>query len=181
MLTDTPMLPGIKLIDLHAFADERGFFMEAYNAKVFQDAYGINVPFVQDNHSYSKQHVLRGLHYQIQHPQGKLVRVISGVIYDVAVDLRKNSSTFGQWMGLRLEAKEKQVVWIPHGFAHGFLVLSTEAEVLYKTTDYYCQQGERCLVWNDPAVGINWPLNGEPLLSPKDRQGRTLAEADLFV
>lgn len=180
MLTDTPMLPGIKLIDLHAFRDDRGFFMEAYNAKAFQETYGINAAFVQDNHSYSKQHVLRGLHYQIQHPQGKLVRVISGVVYDVAVDLRKSSISFGRWMGITLDAKEKQVVWIPHGFAHGFLVLSGEAEVIYKTTDYYCQQGERCLIWNDPDVGIHWPPDAEPILSPKDRQGRPLAELDLF-
>jgi dTDP-4-dehydrorhamnose 3,5-epimerase len=177
---DMNMLNGIKIIDLQAFEDERGFFMEAYNARVFQEKYGITASFVQDNHSFSKQHVLRGLHYQITKSQGKLIRVLTGAVFDVVVDLRKNSSTLGRWLGLTLHAEEKKAVWIPPGFAHGFLVLSPTADFLYKTTDYYDPRGERCLRWNDPTVGIAWPLQKPPLLSLKDQQGKSFAEAELF-
>ena len=180
MVTDTPLLPGMKLISLRAFDDERGFFMESYNHRVFRETYGISETFVQDNHSKSKQNVLRGLHYQIQDPQGKLVRVLTGSVYDVAVDLRKSSPSFGQWAGITLHTADKQVLWIPPGFAHGFLVLSAEADFLYKTSGYYNPRGERCLLWNDPNVGIVWPLTGQPLMSPKDLKGTHLKEADLF-
>lgn len=180
-MTTPTVLPDIKIIDLRTFKDDRGLFMESYNERVFKELYGIDLPFVQDNHSFSVQHVLRGLHYQIDHPQGKLVRVVVGTVFDVAVDLRKSSPTFGQWMGMTLHAKDHQVVWIPPGFAHGFLTLSPEAIFLYKATDFYDPQGEKCILWNDPLIGINWPLQGiTPLISAKDQQGKPFTEAETF-
>ncbi|MEB3902233.1 dTDP-4-dehydrorhamnose 3,5-epimerase [Pseudomonas putida] len=162
------------------FPDPRGFFFESFNQRTFEAAVGAPVTFVQDNHSRSTKGVLRGLHYQIQNPQGKLVRVIQGEIFDVAVDLRRSSPTFGQWVGVHLSAENKHQLWIPEGFAHGFQVLSETAEVLYKTTDYYTPDHERCLAWNDPAIGIQWPSADPPLLSEKDKLGKLLAQADLF-
>jgi dTDP-4-dehydrorhamnose 3,5-epimerase len=161
--------------------DERGFFMETFRADDFADC-GIPGPFVQDNHSGSQQGILRGLHYQIRQPQGKLVRVVAGEIFDVAVDLRKSSPTFGQWQGLSLSSVNKKLFWVPAGFAHGFYVLSDWAEVIYKVTDYYAPEWERSLLWNDPALGIEWPLlHGQPpLLSEKDRQGKPLSEAEVY-
>lgn len=166
-------------IELPAFADARGYFMETWNARLFAE-HGIDASFVQDNHSHSVRHVVRGLHYQIRQPQGKLVRCAVGAIWDVAVDLRRSSRTFGRSLGMRLDAESHAMAWIPPGFAHGFLVLSDEAEVLYKTTDYYAPQHERTLLWNDPALAIAWPLSGEPVLSDKDRRGVPLAQADSF-
>lgn len=180
MLTHTPILPGITVINLHAFEDERGYFMESYNARSFHKTCGTDEHFVQDNYSHSKRNTLRGLHYQIKQPQGKLIRLISGIIFDVIVDLRKSSPTYAQWMSFTLDAKDKQAIWIPRGFAHGFLVLSAEADFSYKTTDYYCPEGERCLRWDDPALGVPWPIKGPPLISPKDLQGKPLSEADCF-
>lgn len=173
-------LQGLLLIEPRVFPDERGFFLESYQKKNFAKA-GIPFDFVQDNHSKSCQGVLRGLHYQIKQPQGKLVRVILGEIFDVAVDIRRGSPTFGQWFGSPLSAENKQMLWVPAGFAHGFYVTSPEAEVLYKTTDYYAPQWERTLLWNDPAVGIEWPTNGEmPILSPKDESGSLLSAAEVY-
>lgn len=154
--------------------------MESYNEKIFKEKYGIAEHFVQDNFSQSKKNVLRGLHYQIQSPQGKLVRVISGSVFDVTVDLRKNSTTFGKWMGITLSAENREVMWIPKGFAHGFLVLSDQADFFYKTTDFYDPQGERCLTWCDPTLNIDWPIDTFPIVSPKDQQGKKLSEAELF-
>jgi dTDP-4-dehydrorhamnose 3,5-epimerase len=162
------------------FADNRGFFFEAYNQQKFAEKTGIIANFVQDNHSYSKQNVLRGLHYQIQQPQGKLVRAIVGSIFDIAVDVRKSSPTFGQWVGYELSAENKRLLWIPPGFAHGFLVLSEIAEVVYKTTDYYSPQGDRTILWNDPDLAIDWPLSAPPILSAKDQAGKTLKTAEIF-
>ena len=160
--------------------DERGFFLESYQKKKFQEA-GIDVDFVQDNHSKSYRGTLRGLHYQIHQAQGKLVRVIAGEIFDVAVDIRKHSPTFGQWVGDYLSAENKRMLWVPAGFAHGFYVTSPEAEVLYKASDYYAPEWERCIVWNDPAVGIEWPTQHEtPILSAKDSLGKLLSEAEVF-
>ncbi|MBE9204621.1 dTDP-4-dehydrorhamnose 3,5-epimerase [Synechocystis salina LEGE 06099] len=170
----------VLVLEPKVFGDERGFFFESYNDKVFQQAVGIDPDFVQDNHSFSRQGVLRGLHYQIQHPQGKLVRATRGEIFDVAVDLRRNSPSFGQWVGYVLNDHNKRQLWIPAGFAHGFAVLSPEAEVLYKATDYYAPTYDRTLLWNDPAIGIDWPLTTPPLLSPKDQRGLRLAEAEVF-
>jgi dTDP-4-dehydrorhamnose 3,5-epimerase len=174
-------LQDVLLIESPLYEDQRGFFMETYQAHKFAEK-GIAERFVQDNHSGSKQGVLRGLHYQIRQPQGKLVRVIVGEIFDVAVDLRRSSSTFGEWTGHILSAENRLQVWIPPGFAHGFYVLSDWAEVIYKTTDYYAPHLERTLQWNDPAIGINWPLltEREPILSTKDAQGKPLSEADVF-
>lgn len=180
MTANTSLLPGMQLIDLRAFEDERGFFMESYNEKKFREAYGIADTFVQDNHSHSIKNVLRGLHYQVVQPQGKLVRVLSGSVLDVAVDLRRHSPTFGKWAGITLHASARQVLWIPKGFAHGFLVLSPTADFLYKASDYYHPEGERCLLWNDPTVGIQWPPDVTPLLSAKDLQGKLLQDADVF-
>lgn len=157
-----------------------GFFLESYNQAVFNTITGLQAQFVQDNHSCSKKHVLRGLHYQIQQPQGKLVRVIVGEVFDVAVDLRRSSSSLGQWVGCYLSAENKQQLWIPAGFAHGFLVLSDYAELLYKTTDYYAPEQERCIYWNDPDLAIAWPLKGSPLISAKDQVGRVFKAAELF-
>jgi dTDP-4-dehydrorhamnose 3,5-epimerase len=173
-------IPGILIIEPRVFQDERGFFLESFQKKKFIDA-GISSEFVQDNHSKSCQGVLRGLHYQLQQAQGKLVRVIAGEVYDVAVDIRRGSPTFGHWFGTHLSAENKKMLWVPPGMAHGFYVTSPEAEVLYKATDYYAPQWERTIVWNDPAIGIAWPLNGEePILSPKDAEGSLLANAEVY-
>jgi dTDP-4-dehydrorhamnose 3,5-epimerase len=173
-------LPEVILLRPKVFSDHRGNFFESFNARAFRDATGLDVGFVQDNHSYSKAQVLRGLHYQVKQAQGKLVRVISGAVFDVAVDLRRSSPSFGRWVGARLSAEDKGVLWIPPGFAHGFYVLSDGAEFLYKTTDYYAPEFERTLLWNDPALGIAWPLSGEPILNAKDAAGRPLAHAEVY-
>ena len=173
-------LPGVLLIEPRVFEDARGWFLESFNARQFEAVVGANVPFVQDNLSHSKRHVLRGLHYQTPQAQGKLVQVISGEIFDVAVDLRRSSSTFGQWVGHRLSAENHHQVWIPEGFAHGFLTLSDTANVLYKVTNYYAPECEHTLAWNDPALNIQWPLQGEPVLSEKDKQGLSLQIAPVF-
>ncbi|WP_153110537.1 dTDP-4-dehydrorhamnose 3,5-epimerase [Propionivibrio limicola] len=172
----TPLaIPDVLLIEPKVFGDERGFFYESYNQKVFQEATGLAVEFVQDNHSRSAKNVLRGLHYQLPpKAQGKLVRAIVGEVFDVAVDIRKGSPTFGKWVGEVLSADNRRQLWVPPGFAHGFLVLSEMAEFLYKTTDYYAPEYERCIVWNDPLIGIDWPLDGVPQLSAKDAQGDLL-------
>ncbi|HUW29247.1 MAG TPA: dTDP-4-dehydrorhamnose 3,5-epimerase [Sulfuriferula sp.] len=173
-------IPDVLVLEPKVFGDERGFFYESYNRRVMTEA-GISDDFVQDNHSRSARGVLRGLHYQIQNTQGKLVRVISGSVYDVAVDLRKSSPTFGQWVGMELSAENKRMAWIPQGFAHGFIVTSDTAEFLYKTTDYWAPQFERSLLWNDPALGIAWPLEGEPTLAAKDAAGLPLAQCEVFA
>ena len=170
----------VMIIEPQLFTDSRGFFYESYNEKAFTEKIGVAAHFVQDNHSRSAQNVLRGLHYQIQKPQGKLLRVIAGSVFDVAVDLRKSSPTFGQWVGYLLSAENKRQIWVPEGFAHGFLVVSEFAEVLYKTTDYYAPQYERCVLWNDPGLAIDWPLMAEPVLSAKDQAGQTLKNAEIF-
>jgi dTDP-4-dehydrorhamnose 3,5-epimerase len=172
-------IADLLIIEPQVFGDERGFFLESYNAKTFFDRTGVKVDFVQDNHSCSVKNVLRGLHYQIQQPQGKLVRVVVGSVFDVAVDIRKNSPTFGEWVGCILSAENKRQFWIPSGFAHGFLVLSEIAEFLYKTTDYYAPQYERSLLWNDFDIGIDWPLSEPPILSDKDRNASSLKEIEV--
>ena len=174
-------IPDVLIIEPAIFGDERGFFYESYNQKTLAEQTGITQSFVQDNHSRSAKNVLRGLHYQVQQPQGKLVRVGVGEAFDVAVDIRKTSPTFGTWVGVILSAENKRQLWIPPGFAHGFLVLSDFAEFLYKTTDYYAPQYERSIVWNDPDLAIAWPLHGEPLLSQKDQRGQRLNAAELFA
>jgi dTDP-4-dehydrorhamnose 3,5-epimerase len=174
-------LDGLLVIEPTVFGDQRGFFYESFNAQRFAEQTGVDVQFVQDNHSRSAKGVLRGLHYQIQQAQGKLVRVTSGAVFDVAVDLRKSSPTFGQWYGLELSEENKRQLWIPAGFAHGFVVTSDFAEFLYKTTDYYAPAFERSVIWNDPAIGIEWPLDGEPLLSAKDKAGVPLAQAEVYA
>lgn len=174
-------IPDVLLIESTVFGDERGFFFESFNEKRFAEVTGKTVKFVQDNHSKSARGVLRGLHYQIQQPQGKLVRVVAGEVFDVAVDLRKSSPTFGQWVGAILSAENKRQMWIPEGFAHGFVVTSNTAEFLYKTTDYWAPEHERCIAWNDPAIGIDWPVNGAPILSAKDQKGLLLADAEVFA
>jgi dTDP-4-dehydrorhamnose 3,5-epimerase len=171
---------NVLIIEPRVFEDDRGFFYESYNEKAFAEKLGVDTHFVQDNHSRSTQNVLRGLHYQIQQPQGKLVRVVVGEVFDVAVDLRKSSPTFGQWVGTLLSAENKRQLWVPPGFAHGFCVMSSIAEVLYKTTDYYAPQHERCVVWNDPDLAIAWPLTGEPVVSAKDQVGQPLKTAEVF-
>jgi len=174
-------LAGVLIIEPRVFGDERGFFFESFNQKAFRQATGIDVNFVQDNHSRSANGVLRGLHYQIEQPQGKLVRVVRGAVFDVAVDLRKSSPTFGQWLGLELTEENKRQLWIPAGFAHGFMTLSKSADFLYKTSDYYAPQFERCIAWDDPDLAIDWPLNdSQPLISVKDRAGLPLAGAPVF-
>jgi len=174
-------IPDVLLIEPKVFQDDRGFFFESFNAQKFVEETGITAAFVQDNHSRSIQGVLRGLHYQVQQPQGKLMRAIVGEIFDVAVDVRRNSPTFGQWVGTHLSAENKRQLWVPVGFAHGFYVVSEVAEVLYKTTDFYAPQHQRCIVWNDPDIGIDWPLVGEaPVLSSKDQAGDPFKAADLF-
>jgi dTDP-4-dehydrorhamnose 3,5-epimerase len=173
-------IPDVLVVEPKVFGDARGFFFESWNQRAFDEAVGREVRFVQDNHSASARHVLRGLHYQVQHAQGKLVRVAKGEVYDVAVDLRRSSPTFGRAVAERLSAENRRMLWVPVGFAHGFLVLSESAEFLYKTTDYYAPQHERTLLWNDPALKIDWPLAGEPLLKPNDIAGKPLAQAETF-
>lgn len=181
MQIQTTALPGVLIIEPTVFGDDRGFFYESFNQKRFAELTSITRDFVQDNHSKSAKGVLRGLHYQIQQAQGKLVRVTAGEVFDVAVDIRKSSPTFGQWVGVVLSATNKRQLWIPEGFAHGFMVTSENAEFLYKTTDYWAPEFERSILWNDPAIGIDWPLDGEPLLSGKDKVGALLANADVFA
>jgi dTDP-4-dehydrorhamnose 3,5-epimerase len=173
-------IPDVLIIEPKVFGDERGFFFESFNQKRFEELTGVKSHFVQDNHSRSAQHVLRGLHYQIRQPQGKLVRVTAGEVFDVCVDLRKHSETFGHSVAVMLSAQNHRQLWVPPGFAHGFLVVSSHAEFLYKTTDYYAPEYERSLLWNDPALGIDWPLTAEPLLSAKDKIGLPLAQAEVF-
>jgi dTDP-4-dehydrorhamnose 3,5-epimerase len=174
-------IPDVVIIEPKVFGDERGFFFESFNQAKFEAAIGRKVNFVQDNHSRSAKNVLRGLHYQIQQTQGKLVRVVQGEVFDVAVDIRKSSSTFGKWVGEVLSADNKKQLWIPEGFAHGFLVLTDTAEFLYKTTEYYAPEYERSIVWNDPAINIKWPIKGEPTLSAKDQQAKSLAVVEHFA
>ena len=174
-------IPDVLLIEPQVFGDDRGFFFESFNQAQFEAAVGKNVSFVQDNHSRSVKNVLRGLHYQIQQPQGKLVRVVQGEVFDVAVDIRKSSPTFGKWVGEVLSTENKRQMWVPEGFAHGFVVLSDTAEFLYKITDQYAPQYERCIVWNDASLAINWPIQGEPVLSGKDAQGAAFATAEVFA
>lgn len=173
-------LPGVIILEPRVFGDERGFFFESFNARSFAEATGLQREFVQDNHSRSAKGVLRGLHYQVQQPQGKLVRVTAGEVFDVAVDLRRDSATFGKWTGVLLSAENKRQLWVPEGFAHGFLVLSEYAEFLYKTTDYYAPEHERCIRWDDPDLSIDWPLVGAPQLSAKDQAGLSFADAQLL-
>lgn len=174
-------IPEVLIVEPTVFGDERGFFFESFNARRFAELTGVQADFVQDNHSRSVKGVLRGLHYQIRQPQAKLVRVVSGEVWDVAVDLRRSSPTFGQWVGVTLSAENRRQLWIPEGFAHGFVVVSESAEFLYKTTDYWAPEHERCIAWNDPTLALPWPLEGEPSLSAKDRLGVTLGEAELFA
>ena len=173
-------IPDVIIFEPKVFGDDRGFFYESFNASAFQQATGLKVNFVQDNHSKSAKNVLRGLHYQIEQAQGKLVRVTQGEVFDVAVDMRASSATFGQWVGEILSAENKRQMWVPPGFAHGFLVLSDTAEFLYKTTDFYAPQHECCLKWDDPSIGVEWPLQGMPLLSAKDQLGLGLQDAKKF-
>ena len=173
-------LPDVLILEPQVSSDDRGFFFESFNARDFETATGVSTNFVQDNHSRSRRNVLRGLHYQIQHPQGKLIRVIEGEIFDVAVDLRRASVHFGKWTGVMLSAANKRQLWIPPGFAHGFLAISENVEVLYKTTDYWHPEYERSLLWNDPQLNIAWPLNGEPMLAPKDASGALFNDAETF-
>ncbi|MEW5902939.1 MAG: dTDP-4-dehydrorhamnose 3,5-epimerase [Pseudomonadota bacterium] len=174
-------IPDVIIIEPKVFGDDRGFFYESFNRRQFAALTGHDIDFVQDNHSRSAKGVLRGLHYQIAQPQGKLVRVIAGEVFDVAVDIRRSSPTFGRSVCVNLSAENKRMLWIPAGFAHGFLVVSEYAEFLYKTTDYWAPEHERCIRWNDPALGIEWPLSTPPLLSAKDAQGKLLAEAELYA
>lgn len=173
-------IPDVLIFEPKIFGDERGFFLESFNQRVFDDAVGRKVNFVQDNHSRSAQGVLRGLHYQIQQPQGKLVRVTSGSVFDVAVDVRKSSATFGQWVGVELTGTNHRQLWVPEGFAHGFVVLSENADFLYKTTNFYAPQSERCIIWNDATINVQWPINFPPTLSAKDQEGCLLVDAEVF-
>ncbi|TDV34734.1 dTDP-4-dehydrorhamnose 3,5-epimerase [Paraburkholderia caballeronis] len=174
-------LPDVKLIEPKVFGDARGFFFESFNAREFEEQVGQRVEFVQDNHSRSAKGVLRGLHYQIDHAQGKLVRVVEGEVFDVAVDVRRHSPDFGKWVGVHLSAGNHHQLWVPPGFAHGFVVLSETAQFLYKTTDYWYPEHERSIVWNDPDIGIEWPIDFEPLLAAKDVAGKRLAEAEVYA
>jgi dTDP-4-dehydrorhamnose 3,5-epimerase len=176
-------IPDVLMIEPEVFADARGFFFQSFNQRAFDQAIGQHINFVQDNHSRSAKNVLRGLHYQVRQPQGKLVRVVQGEVFDVAVDIRKSSPTFGQWVGEILSAENKRQRWVPEGFAHGFLVISDTAEFLYKTTDYYAPEFERCIAWNDPELAIPWPLplNTPPLLSSKDQMGLNMHDAEMFL
>jgi dTDP-4-dehydrorhamnose 3,5-epimerase len=174
-------LPDVLMLEPRVFDAAEGFFFESFNQRDFETATGLNVKFVQDNHSRSERNVLRGLHYQIQHPQGKLVRVISGSVFDVSVDLRRSSPNFGKWVGVELTSENKRQLWIPPGFAHGFVVTSESAEFLYKTTDYWYPEHERSLLWCDATVGIQWPVDGEPQLAAKDAAAKTLQGAEVFV
>lgn len=179
----TPLaIPEVVLFTPRVFGDARGFFFESFNARTFAETTGLNPDFVQDNHSRSSQGVLRGLHYQLPpHAQGKLVRVVSGEVFDVAVDIRKSSPTFGRWVGATLSAENKQQLWIPPGFAHGFVTLSASAEFLYKTTDFYAPETERCIIWNDPDIGVTWPWSQTPVVSDKDKQGTPFVDAEVFA
>jgi dTDP-4-dehydrorhamnose 3,5-epimerase len=181
MRANSTEIPGVVVLEPAVFPDERGFFLETWNARAFRDAVKLDVQFVQDNHSSSSRNVLRGLHYQIKMPQGKLVRVSRGRVFDVVVDLRKSSASFGRWVGVEISDDNHRQLWIPPGCAHGFLVLSEIADVLYKTTDYYSPGHERCLIWNDPKLAIDWPLDDDPVLSAKDRSGLSLDEAEVFA
>ena len=174
-------LPEVKIIEPRVFGDARGFFFESFNAREFAERVEPGVEFVQDNHSRSAKGVLRGLHYQIQNAQGKLVRVVDGDVFDVAVDIRRSSPNFGKWVGVNLSAENHRQLWVPPGFAHGFLVLSESAQFLYKTTDYWFPEHERSIVWNDPEIGIEWPIDFEPLLAAKDAAGKRLAEAEVYA
>jgi dTDP-4-dehydrorhamnose 3,5-epimerase len=174
-------IPEVLILEPKVFGDDRGFFFESFNQLDFNLVTGLDVQFVQDNHSKSSKGVLRGLHYQIQHPQGKLVRVAQGAVFDVAVDLRRSSPNFGKWVGVELSAENKKQLWVPPGFAHGFVVTSDSAEFLYKTTDYWYPEHERSLLWSDPVVGIQWPLDGGPQLAAKDAEAKTLQDADVFA
>ncbi|PSO55904.1 MAG: dTDP-4-dehydrorhamnose 3,5-epimerase [Cyanobacteria bacterium QH_1_48_107] len=173
-------IPDVVIIEPRVFGDDRGFFFESYNKRAFREQTGLDIDFVQDNHSRSSQSVLRGLHYQIQQAQGKLVRAVVGTVFDVAVDVRKNSPTFGQWVGAELSGANKRQLWMPEGFAHGFLVISEVAEVLYKTTNYYAPEHERCILWNDPDIAIAWPGDTTPTLSAKDQAGQPFQQAEVF-
>ena len=173
-------IPEVVLFEPRVFGDERGFFFESFNHRRFEEAIGRTVEFVQDNHSKSSFNVLRGLHYQLQQVQGKLVRVVSGSVFDVAVDIRRDSPTFGQWVGEILSGENKKQLWVPEGFAHGFVVLSESAEFVYKTTDYWSPEHERCIAWNDPDLAIDWPVSGAPAVSAKDAQGAPFAAAEVF-
>jgi dTDP-4-dehydrorhamnose 3,5-epimerase len=179
-VTPTAM-PEVLVLEPRVFGDDRGFFFESFNARTFEQLTGLRVNFVQDNHTRSARGVLRGLHYQIRQPQGKLVRVSSGAIFDVVVDMRRSSPFFGRWVGVELSAENHHQLWIPPGFAHGFVVTSDSAEVLYKNTDYWAPEHERAVLWNDPALAIDWPLDGAPILSGKDSQGKLLADAEAFA
>ena len=173
-------LPDVLLLEPRVFSDDRGFLFESYNRKTFRESTGYAGDFVQDNHSHSIRGVLRGIHYQIRQPQGKLIRVVTGEVFDVAVDLRRSSPTFGKWAGFRLSARDNRMAWIPVGFGHAYLALSERVDVLYKTTDYYAPRHERTLLWSDPAVGIRWPLEGQPILNAKDAAGVLLKQAEVF-
>ena len=173
-------LPGVLLIEPRVFEDERGHFFESFNGRRWTQATGLETEFVQDNHASSKENVLRGLHYQIQHPQGKLVRCVAGTVFDVCVDIRRSSPCFGRWVGHELSAENRRMIWIPEGFAHGYLTVTPNAEVLYKTTDFWASEHERCIVWNDPEVAISWPLRAAPVLSAKDLRGDLLRDAEVF-
>ena len=180
MLITATTIPDVVILEPKVFGDERGFFLESFNARAFKEATGLERDFVQDNHSKSAHNVLRGLHYQIQQPQGKLVRVVQGEVFDVAVDIRRASPTFGHWVGVHLSAENKKQLWVPEGFAHGFVVLSDTAEFLYKTTDYYNPASERAILWNDPDLNIQWPISGEPQLSGKDSAASRFRDAETF-
>ncbi|MFM6062508.1 MAG: dTDP-4-dehydrorhamnose 3,5-epimerase [Microcystis panniformis] len=173
-------IPDVLIIEPQVYGDDRGFFLESFNQKDFREKTGVNTTFVQDNHSMSLKNVLRGLHYQIPHPQGKLVRVVNGSVFDVAVDARQSSPTFGQWVSCVLSAENKRIFWVPEGFAHGFIVLSERAEFLYKTTNYYYPQYEKTILWNDADLGIDWPLDTPPILSPKDQAGQPFKSVEVF-
>jgi len=174
-------IPDLYILEPKVYGDERGFFMESFNANSFSELAGVDVQFVQDNHSRSTRGVLRGLHYQIKQPQGKLVRVVRGAVFDVAVDIRKSSPTFGHWVGVELSEQNHKEFWVPAGFAHGFVVLTDSADFLYKTTDYYAPEYERCISWDDPVIGVEWPIEEEPILSDKDRAGVSLKQAEVFA
>jgi dTDP-4-dehydrorhamnose 3,5-epimerase len=174
------VIPDVLILEPKVFGDDRGFFFESFNQQTFQKLTGVKAHFVQDNHSKSAANVLRGLHYQIEQSQGKLVRVTAGVVFDVAVDIRRQSATFGKWVGVVLSAENKRQLWVPPGFAHGFVVLKDSTEFLYKTTDYYAPQYERCIRWDDPAIGIEWPMAQAPILSGKDQLGLALSQAEVF-
>jgi dTDP-4-dehydrorhamnose 3,5-epimerase len=179
MKVQSTQIPGVLIVEPTVFGDDRGFFLESFNEREMRNI-GIDAHFVQDNHSHSQRNVLRGLHYQINQSQGKLVRVVSGEVFDVAVDVRRDSPTFGKWVGVELSAENKRMFWLPPGLAHGFVVLSESADFLYKVTDYYAQEFERTILWNDPDLAIDWPLVGQPILSSKDAAGKTFREAEVF-